>query len=64
MTNQILTDDMIVKRAKAAVRLAIEKNKALGVPSVVFDAATNTMYEICSDGTKKVMTVSSEDCAL
>ena len=47
-----ITDEMVVKRAHAAVKLALDKNRALDVPSIVYDAKDKTIYEIRSDGTR------------
>ena len=38
-----ITDDMVVRRVRAAVKIALEKNKAMGVPSIVY-------YELRADG--------------
>ena len=45
-----MTDDMVVQGARTAVRIALAKNKARGVSSVVYDRKTKTLYEIRSDG--------------
>ena len=45
-----ITDDMVVQGARAAVRIALAKNKARGVSSVVYDCKAKTLYEIRSDG--------------
>ncbi len=47
-----ITDEMVVKRANTAVKLALEKNRALDVPSIVYDINDKTIYEIRSDGTR------------
>lgn len=51
--NEYITDEQIVKRAKAAVRLAIEKKKALGSPIVAYDSKNNEIYQINNDGSRK-----------
>ena len=52
MEQTAITDDMVVQRARAAVQIALEKNKALGVPSIVYDRKTQKIYELRSDGTR------------
>lgn len=47
-----LTDEQIEERAQAAVRLALEKQKALGVPIVFCDPKTRKIYKLLADGTK------------
>ncbi len=49
---EYITDEDVVKRAVAAVRIELEKNKALGVPTVVFDRKTQTIYRVNSDGSR------------
>ncbi len=50
--NNKFSDEEVVKRAKAAVKIELEKNKALGIPSAVYDRATGKIYQINSDGTR------------
>ncbi|WP_315437332.1 Clp protease [uncultured Selenomonas sp.] len=50
MATTEMTDDMVVQGARAAVRIALAKNKARGVSSVAYDRKTKTIYEIRSDG--------------
>ncbi len=52
---EYITDDDVVKRANAAVRIELEKNKALGVPAVVFDRKTQVIYHVNSDGSRVVV---------
>lgn len=52
MERSAITDDMVVQRARAAVQIALEKNKAMGVPSIVYDRKTQKIYELRSDGTR------------
>lgn len=47
-----LTDNVVVQRVNAAVRIAIEKNQALGIPNIVYDRKTQKIYELKSDGTR------------
>ena len=51
MATDAITDEMVVRRVDAAVRIALEKNKAMGVPSIVYDRKTQKIYELRSDGT-------------
>ncbi len=52
---EYITDDNVVKRANAAVRIELEKNKALDVPAVVFDRKTQAIYHVKSDGSRVVV---------
>ena len=47
-----ISDETVVKRAKEAVRLEIEKNKALGVPVVIYDRKSQIIYQENDDGTR------------
>lgn len=49
---EYISDEDVVKRANAAVRIELEKKKVLGIPVVVFDRKTRTIYEVNSDGSK------------
>ena len=49
---EYITDSQVVKRAQAAVRFELEKQKALDNPIVVYDAKTGTIYHENSDGTR------------
>lgn len=50
-----VSDEIVVKRARAAVRIALDKNKALDVSSVVYDSRDRKIYEVYSDGSRKVI---------
>jgi len=52
MATDAITDEMVVRRVDGAVRIALEKNKAMGVPSIVYDRKTQKIYELRSDGTR------------
>ena len=52
MATDAITDEMVVRRVDAAVRIALEKNQAMGVPSIVYDRKTQKIYELRSDGTR------------
>lgn len=47
-----ISDELVVKRANEAVRLELEKKKALDVPVAVFDRKTQKIYQQKSDGTR------------
>jgi len=47
-----ISDSQVVKRAQAAVRLELEKNKEMDVPTIVFDRKTQTIYKQNTDGTR------------
>lgn len=47
-----VTDKDVVERARAAVKLALEKQKVLGVPIVEYDRKTKKVYQVYSDGTR------------
>lgn len=49
---EYITDSQVVKRAQAAVRIEIEKQKALDNPVVVYDRKTGTVYHENSDGSR------------
>lgn len=49
---EYISDEDVVKRANEAVRIELEKKKALNIPAVAFDRKTRTIYQINSDGTK------------
>lgn len=53
--NEYITDAQVVKRARAAVKIAIEKKKALGSPIVVYDSKTNKIYRVNDDGSRTVL---------
>ncbi len=52
---EYITDEQVVKRAKAAVKLAIEKKKAMGTPIVVYDGKNQSIYKINADGSKTLI---------
>lgn len=47
-----ISDEQVVKRAKAAVKIELEKKKAMDVPIAVYDRKTGIIYEENSDGTR------------
>lgn len=53
--HEYITDSQVVKRANAAVKIELEKKKALDIPIVVFDRKTQQIYYQNSDGTRSVV---------
>ncbi|MBR2045491.1 MAG: hypothetical protein IJ958_05080 [Agathobacter sp.] len=49
---EYITDSQVVKRAQAAVKLELEKQKALDNPLVIYDAKTGIIYHENSDGSR------------
>lgn len=49
---EYISDETVVKRANAAVRIELEKKRALGVPIVVYDRETKMIYHERDDGTR------------
>ena len=47
-----LSDEEIIQRARAAVKIELEKKKILGIPAVVFDRKTQLIYYENQDGTR------------
>ena len=48
---KIISDDQVVKRANAAVRLELEKRRVRNQPIAVFDRETQKVFLQNSDGT-------------
>ena len=40
-----ISDETVIKRANEAVRIELEKNKALGVPVVIYDRESQIIYQ-------------------
>ncbi len=49
---EYISDEMVVKRVKEAVRIELEKRKAMDVPVIVYDRETQAIYQENSDGTR------------
>ena len=49
---EYISDETVIKRANAAVRIELEKNKALGIPSVIYDRESQVIYRENEDGTR------------
>ena len=47
-----ISDEKVVERANAAVKIELEKNKALGIPAVVYDRESQIIYRENEDGTR------------
>lgn len=45
-----ISDEQVVKRANAAVKIELDKKKALDIPVAVFDRKTQKIYKKNSDG--------------
>ena len=41
---EYITDAQVVERAKAAVKIALDKNKVSGIPLVIYDSKTKKIY--------------------
>lgn len=50
---EYISDEQVVKRANAAVKIELEKKKAMDVPIAVYDRKTQTIYEEDSNGSRK-----------
>ena len=49
---EYITDSQVVKRANAAVKIELEKKKAMDIPVEIFDRKSQMIYQKNSDGTK------------
>jgi hypothetical protein len=49
---EYISDEMVVKRVNEAVRIELEKKKALDVPIVIYDRETQIIYQENSDGSR------------
>ncbi len=47
-----ITDEQVVKRAREAVRLELEKMKAMDIPVAIYDRQSKKIYQVYSDGTR------------
>ena len=48
---EYISDSAVIKRA-AAVKIELEKKKAMDIPAVVYDRKTQMIYHEKSDGTR------------
>ncbi len=56
---EYISDETVVKRANEAVRIELEKNKALGIPAVIYDRESQVIYQENEDGIR--MEVADDD---
>lgn len=49
---EYISDEVVVRRANAAVKIELEKKKALDIPIVVYDRQTQAIYHESNDGTR------------
>lgn len=49
---EYISDATVIKRANAAVRIELEKNRALGISTVIYDRKTKIIYRENEDGTR------------
>ena len=49
---EYISDEMVVKRVNAAVRIELEKRKAMDVPTIIYDRETQIIYQENSDGSR------------
>ena len=49
---EYISDETVVKRANEAVRIELEKKKAMDIPIVVYDRETQKIYHENNDGTR------------
>lgn len=47
-----ISDEAVIKRANEAVRIELEKNRALGIPVVIYDRESQIIYRENNDGTR------------
>lgn len=47
---EYISDEAVIKRANAAVRIELEKNRALGIPTVIYDRESQIIYRENEDG--------------
>lgn len=50
-----IPDDQVVKRANAAVKIAIERKKVIETPIVIYDRKTKEICKLNADGTRFVI---------
>ena len=47
-----IPDELVIKRAKEAVAIELQKKKALNASAIVYDPATEKIYQLNSDGSR------------
>lgn len=50
-----ISDELVVKRAQAAVKIELEKKKALNVSAIIYDPKTKQIYQLNSDNSKTLV---------
>ena len=50
--DKYISDEAVVKRANEAVRIEIEKKRAMDIPVIVYDREKQIIYQENSDGTR------------
>ena len=49
---EYISDEAVVKRANEAVRIELEKKRAMDIPIIVYDSKTQIIYKEYSDGSR------------
>lgn len=49
---EYISDETVIKCANEAVRIELEKNRALGIPVVIYDRESRIIYRENGDGTR------------
>ena len=49
---EYISDEAVVKRANEAVRIELEKKRAMDIPIIVYDSKTQSIYKEYSDGSR------------
>lgn len=49
---EYISDEAVVKRVNEAVRIELEKKRAMDIPVVVYDRETQIIYQENNDGTR------------
>ena len=49
---EYISDETVIMLANEAVRIELEKNKALGIPVVIYDRKSQIIYRENDDGTR------------
>ncbi|MCM1038734.1 MAG: hypothetical protein NC314_00685 [Roseburia sp.] len=47
-----ISDELVVKRVNEAVRIELEKKKALDIPAFIYDRETQVIYQQNGDGSR------------
>lgn len=49
---EYISDQQVIKRANAAVKIELEKKRAMDIPVAIYDRKTQKIYQINNDGTR------------